>query len=717
MSKRVKQLFILLRSIFAVALFLATNVIGFSETINLYDTTKIVALQGNYEILIDESSLMTFADVQKLRFTSWEDSSPNFGFTKKTVWVKFHINHKSGFPFYLTILPEWVPEIKVYRVNSSNIVDSLNFGSIIPVHKRPLRFAQPNMEISNDKDVRETIYLKMHHGHALAFNFLIGQAEFLHRYYNPTNVIYYVFLSIALLILVYNSIFAYLFKRRYSIYYSLYICFVILGVSYIKGFHTFLDFPWIVDHSDAFYSLAIIFVILGLSSFTNLRRNSPYLYYTGWVFLICSALTFLVNISGNILFGSQLLAFTAKVGSVWCWVVPIQCVIKRQKNILLILIGFSFSVLGSTVHILLMDGYLPFNIITENCLISGYILEFICMSTAFGWGVNKFRKDRFLIQEKMLNQIKERDKLIQEQNKLLERKVKERTLELEKSLDQVSSQHKLIEKKNKSIIDGINYAKTIQKSFMPNAFELKEYLPESFVFFEPKDILSGDFYWIGNIEGLTIVAVADCTGHGVPGALLSMTGNAILRQLVYERNLYDPGQILTHLHHEFYSALGQKVNQNNDGMDISIIVINHKENTILFSGANNSLFLVRDGRLEELRGDRMPIGGFQREQNRNFNTQTVKNIDGLSCYMFTDGFQDQFGGKLNKKFLKKRLKHLLLEISRQPFSLQEKILKSKLNSWKGELPQTDDVLVMGFRPLEGTITFYNNNSKGRKLIH
>ncbi|MGE0560695.1 MAG: SpoIIE family protein phosphatase [Flavobacteriales bacterium] len=247
------------------------------------------------------------------------------------------------------------------------------------------------------------------------------------------------------------------------------------------------------------------------------------------------------------------------------------------------------------------------------------------------------------------------------------------------------------------IKDSINYAKRLQEAILPKQTEIDRVFPENFVFFAPRDIVSGDFYWLSERKNNKLFIVADCTGHGVPGAFVSMLGNDLLNHIVDDNMIDKPSQILTSLNQGVQNAFRSndlKTNSN-DGMDISVISIDEKL-LMKYSGANRPLFIVRDNELIELKPDKTAIGG-RTEFDFKFEEQSFQLIKNDLIYMFSDGFADQFGGVNNKKFLIKRLKELLLRNSNLSMNTQKEILKNEFLEWKKDVNQLDDVLVTGIR--------------------
>lgn len=289
---------------------------------------------------------------------------------------------------------------------------------------------------------------------------------------------------------------------------------------------------------------------------------------------------------------------------------------------------------------------------------------------------------------------------------------KNETLELQKSE---------IEKQNKEITDSIRYAKRIQTAILPPEELLSELLPEHFIFFKPRDIVSGDFYWMRQINQFVVLATADCTGHGVPGAFMSMLGVAFLNEIVNNKYITSANEVLEKLRDRVKISLRQtgKQGEAQDGMDITLCVFDMETYEMQYSGANNPLYLIRkkgkdleikcekdlkrqmkideqdDLQLFQLKADKQPIGIFVKE--RPFTTYHLKLEKGDAIYTFSDGFPDQFGGEKGRKYNSKRFKYLLLGMQDKPMAEQKAILNEELHNWQGEHPQIDDILVIGVK--------------------
>lgn len=287
---------------------------------------------------------------------------------------------------------------------------------------------------------------------------------------------------------------------------------------------------------------------------------------------------------------------------------------------------------------------------------------------------------------------KEITKLIQN----FQQKVKERTEEIDRQKQQIEIQ-------NTKITQSINAAKRIQNVILPDPSILDKKFPEHLIYYHPKDIVSGDFYWFDETNGTYLIAVADCTGHGVSGAFMSMLGTQILNKIVHEQKITSVDEILNRLHLEVRQTLRQEVTDVKDGMDIAICSINIDKKILEYAGAKSPLLLIQDSNTDSepnlihLKGDKYSIGGHTKEGERHFNKTVINLEQDCTLYLYSDGYKDQLGGSKYSRFMNKKFRHLILDNYKKEFEEQEEILHSNHIKWRQDHDQTDDILVFSIR--------------------
>jgi len=279
-------------------------------------------------------------------------------------------------------------------------------------------------------------------------------------------------------------------------------------------------------------------------------------------------------------------------------------------------------------------------------------------------------------------------------------KLRKKVIIKDEKISELNRQKLVLESKNRDIIDSLIYAQRIQEAMLPSEEFMKRLFAETFIFFRPRDIVSGDFYWVLEKNKKVFLVVADCTGHGVPGALMSMIGMEILEKTIQGSNIENPSEILAKLDHSLEKTFNRKRYEGSvirDGMDLSLCVIDTDNSRLEYAGAFLSLYLLRNNNLIEFKGDKLVLG--MNSNHYNYTTHVVQLEKNDTFYLFSDGYADQFGGTGNKKFMYRRFRYLLTKINRFPMVDQKVILEDNIRTWMGANTQVDDMMVIGFRPL------------------
>jgi serine phosphatase RsbU (regulator of sigma subunit) len=273
-------------------------------------------------------------------------------------------------------------------------------------------------------------------------------------------------------------------------------------------------------------------------------------------------------------------------------------------------------------------------------------------------------------------------------------------LNREDLLEQVRSEKRELEIKNRNLTDSLVYAQRIQEALLPSEIYFRKHFADSFIFFRPKDIVSGDFYWMGEKNGRIFIVAADCTGHGVPGALMSVIGIELINKAINEDDIELPSRILAVLNKALEKTFSSEKNIGTiirDGMDIGICRIDKYQRKIVYAGAFFPMYMIRDNSLTEIKDDKIVIG--LNKEEKPYTDQELDLLEDDIFYIFSDGYVDQFGGTEDKKYMYRRFKYLLTRVHHFSMTDQKSILDEEIRAWMGNNTQVDDIMVIGFRPL------------------
>ncbi len=292
-------------------------------------------------------------------------------------------------------------------------------------------------------------------------------------------------------------------------------------------------------------------------------------------------------------------------------------------------------------------------------------------------------------------ELKQKNEILKEATELLDFKNKQ----IRKQRDQLFSQSEQLEVRNRNITNSIRYAKRIQEAILPTPEEVEVHFGDAFVFFRPRDIVSGDFYWFDDRGNQKILMAADCTGHGVPGALMTMIGNSLINEIVRGKDITEPSQILSQLDEQLIDMLQRRNSDRpiHDGMDMAVLNIDTQKRVLSYAAAHNPLYIIRDGEINKIRGSKFPVGSSQYKAKKIYEQHEIQAQPDDIFYIFTDGFQDQYSEKHARKYMSKRFRNYLLMNSHLPMQEQKQKLAQEFDAWCGTGAQTDDILVIGFK--------------------
>jgi len=693
-------------SLFIFCFFSATIALA-QEKIFVIDSVKNSYLLNDFTYFLEENNqkitpknLLENSFLQKMSFFNPHKTPP---LSNHTYWYKVKIYNRlqHNIDFVLDIGNFPMLEFSIFN-QKKQLIKTQKTGSKIPFSQRASAFRATILPFTLAYGDTITLIGKVQIQPDTKANFsdiTISLPEIYQKRYSENIEKQLFFQGAMLLMFFYNLFFFFMVRDRAYLYYALYVLSMVL-VS-VEVYDWVQEMPYLLE---ILSNLVPLSVTLLYTQFIRYFLNIPQInsklnrYCSYWVTgrIIFTFVIILVyyqtpsNISNNnmvlIVFILDILLGLVLIYAAW------------KKNPILasyMVTGYLAMTLPLSAAILKQVIFATTNPETDGVIVQiGVLIELITFSLGLGYRSKVAEKEKLQISE-------ENRRIILEQNTILEQKVTERTLEL-------NEQKQAVEEKNKHIMQNINYARRIQEAFLPKQEQIQKYLADFFILFKPRDVVSGDFYFFEKVENKIIVAAIDCTGHGVSGAFMTMLGNEILHKLVDNDHLTSPDLLLNELHKGVRQALKQAETENRDGMDLSVIVISPPLNplsygevagdgVVEFAGAKNPLIYIQNSELTLLKADKMPIGGEQKEAERIFSKTEIELSSPTIFYLFSDGFQDQFGGKEYRKFMSANLRKLFLEISEKTMPEQKQILEQTFENWKGRHKQTDDVLVVGIR--------------------
>lgn len=693
-------------------------------------------------ILKDADHQLTIEDVLKLSdsaFYTLPDKVPNLDFTTARWWLKFTLVNKTDSPnFILEVARPITNKVVFYELKSNQVAktyvsgDDSEFDKKIIPHRKNLFPLYINkgqsisyvIELESDGEVI-TLPVKVYD------KIKFFESDYLFQF------TYGFYFGMMLLVVFIYFFFYVLLRDKSFLFYIIYVfCQAVMQFSLDGYAHQYL-FPtggYFTNHIVLISaSFTIIFLLFYVEYFLKLDERNVRLKkvfrYTLYLVVLALMLSlipgFTYTISYPIINATSLLSVILTLVSIY---------ILKSKGFKIcnyFTVAFTVLIIGAILFILGNFNILGSAEFSQNSLKISSAIEVIILSISMSNKYRDLQRDKEEAQAIALKSLEEQNAMMDEINVKLEKQVKERTAQIEHQKEELAQI-------NEEILSSIKYAKRIQEAILPTKDYVKTLLNEYFVFYRPKDVVSGDFYFIESTRisneeqtPLVIFAAVDCTGHGVPGAFMSIVGNNYLSQTLTEHSVNSPAEALDFLNKGVYKALRQdnlkkeKSNTVRDGMDIAFCALDQAKRKLYFAGAKNPVYIVRqsndascfgtdvieknivvnengDGVLYEIKGDKHPIGAFLDEELQPFTNKSIDLQKGDMVYVFTDGFADQFGGAhLNdgkgKKYTYKRFKQFLIAHSKNDANDQYTSLREEFIRWKGDTEQIDDVLIIGVR--------------------
>jgi len=700
--------------------------VGFTQKLYILDNNspESISLRPYIQVLPDTHAVYTIAQV-KIHDSALKYDASNFdNFNHNYVYwgfltIQTELDYDKLVQFYwhhvgalrLDYLEAWV-------IESDSIIGYYNFGNLTPESQLigTQKRCKFNYLIRSEQNepLLFVFRIKNEMGFKPSFDIHLTTPQFQTDKEWRSMAVHIFYEGLLWIMIVYNLIIFLGYWDKAYLYYSLYIaCSAIYSLFFFRILLNSIltEYPFVNPY---FWILSLgigsVFYFQFARYFLDIKRILPHWWdklIIYFIYLKLALFVFMV-VYYTLTFNAQIVDVLVSVGIILetvFGVILIYWLLKTRQKVVYFYMGGSLVLwvgffTGNFLH---MAGIANAQIIGE----IGVVGEVLIFSLGLGYRMNQNEVEKRRVKEELILQLEENEKLQLEINTELEGKVKARTAEIMSQQEEIQAQNDEITRANSDLLeayrhitDSINYARRIQSAILPDVYDFETKLEEFFIFYLPRDVVSGDFYWIKTIDNYLLILVADCTGHGVPGAFLSLLGISFLNEIatsygnttthIQANVVFDELRAkLKHALHQYNTEIGSK-----DGMDAALCVVNTKTMKMSFAGAHNPLYLVRNGELIEYKGDYMPIG--HHLQEKPFTAHMLDILPDDKLYIFSDGFIDQFGGPKDYKYKSKQFKEFLLGIHKLPMHTQQIKLEQEFMNWKGAHKQLDDLLILGF---------------------
>jgi serine phosphatase RsbU (regulator of sigma subunit) len=677
------------------------------------------SLSPHLGIFADSTSSYSLKDILagKISFKANTNPQPNFGLTNATYWVKFSLQNPSDKP------TQWMIEngypithyIDLFIVDQNQqVIFQSKGGTKYPFKQRLVDYRKNIFPTTLPAKTQYTYFLRLKTQTSMQILLTAWQPVAFAE--NSNNELYFWggYVGIILSVILYNLFVAMSLKSISYAYYIVYVtCFGLIQLS-LQGLayqYLWQNAVWWTNHCIPFLMLLSTFASVAFTQGFLLTSDSKIawihkalsvLKYANLSFVVILLLPYQIALKISSLISVSSLLMMLVAGGVR--------LSEGYRPARYFCIAWSTFVLGAIILILKNFGALPTNFFTNHTAAIGSALEAILLSVALADKIKVLTQERDEAHQENMQIQKQINEELETKVQLRTREIAEKNAELITQNEEITAQRDLLDEQKTAIEDqhiqitsSINYAQRIQQAMLPEIKEIKECFADCFVLYKPKDVVSGDFYWFARIETaqqhpLLILAAADCTGHGVPGGFMSMIGNELLTEVVYQRKEYRTDLILKELDLGIQRVLKQKETGNRDGMDLAVVCIDPQAQTMQFSGAKNPLVYIQNGEMTVVKGDKLPVGGARLKAAHSYTAHTIDISQPTTFYMYSDGYQDQFGGDEGRKFMSRRFRDLLHSIYQKPMAQQQQILEQQLEAWQqNRHRQVDDILITGMR--------------------
>lgn len=676
-----------------------------AQSDSIFDVSTVSSSEhlAPYSVIIPDSehsyslaSVLANDSIKSTGFTP-ENEIPYLDFTRSSYWMILDLKNRSSLEqsFYVELARPLTNKVNLYILNKSNqLIESFETGDDFTFNTRPYqdrRFIFPlNLPAQSQyKLVAKTTS----DGEILKLPIHLWRIDAFTQFSIKENFLLGLYYGLFLLVFILFTFFGIALKERIYFYFVSYVFLLGLFQFSLDGFafqYLWPGLPWLGNHAILlFAALSLISMLYYVREYLGkFQRHKR--YFKGYnVFIILTLVSLLLSLTTGMIYATIFpilngLSFIVVIYFLFGLYFKYK---EGNKPEVAVAIAFVSLSLGAVVFITANVNIIKSEFLATNALKISSAIELTFLSLAMAGRYRKTQNEKVEAQEQAFKRLEEINFLKNKQTEELEQQVKERTQE-------IREKNEVLQVQNEEILNSILYAKRLQNATLPSEKTMVQLFKDSAVLYRPKDIVSGDFYWMEEVDDLVFFAVADCTGHGVPGAMLSVFGNNALNRCINEYKLREPGKILDTLTELVELSLTKNNSEVSDGMDISLCVWD-KGSKLSYAGAYNPLYIIRNGELLETKADKQPIGKYITRVL--YTTHEFDLQEGDSIYLFSDGYADQFGGPKGKKLKYSAFKQYLLELNHLESSKISDELGRRFDIWKEGVEQIDDVCLMNVK--------------------
>lgn len=701
------------------------------EVIVLSAQTQKLNISDRFVYLIDERADMSIEDViiadQQGAFRQYAGKVINLGFFRKPVWLKIQLQnrHPQTKEWFLEFDYPLIDSITLYHEKSPGLWHAQTFGDQVPFRERDVHYRNVVFPLYlYDNSQTYTFYIRVKTTSSFQIPARVYNNLTFQEHITVSEIAFGIFYGCMLVMLLYNLMLFIALRDLNYLYYCIYITGYTLAQAALQG-HGFQYLwsnylAWTNASVPTLISLGLLGALLFSNRFLYTKRFAPRLRYVFIGLITIKSLFFLLSLFLPYQYVIGPVVLFVIINSVFILGSGIYIFRIGNRAALYFIVAWTAFLLGLIATASEAFGILPRTFVFHYGHLFGAVLEMVFLSLALADRINIIRRQREQAQAMALTAARENERLIREQNRILEEKVRERTAELQQKQEEVLTQNEELQQQREEILaqrdfierqnyelkavnehlnKSIQYGDRIQRAMLPTEEEIRQHVRDYFVIYLPRDVVSGDFYWFSQRDKHLFFAAVDCTGHGVPGAFMSMIGITLLDEIINEKQIYNPALVLESMNEAVFKALRQDETGNTDGMDIALCridQIDEQQYELTFSGARRPAYVIKGNTFIELKGSRRGIGGEMSQKLDQFkNNKIILHTDDC-IYIGSDGISDA-ANPSREKFGTKRLKTLLQLYHREPMARQKQYLIEELQQFSMGTPMRDDILIMGIR--------------------